>query len=59
MSYASDYDDFEQSSQGETDGIGETLEDFCYKMFGRPMWELSGREIADLNWQYKQERKTK
>ncbi len=56
MSYASDYDDFEQSAQGED--CGESgLESLCEEMFGRPMYELSCKELANLNWQFKQDQK--
>ena len=56
MSYASDYDDFEQSAQG-ADGGESDLEAFCERMFGRAIWELSNREVSDLTYQFSIENK--
>jgi len=53
MSYASDYDDLEQSSQGEDCGISD-MEEFAETYFGSSVGEMSNSERGHFMWQWRQ-----
>ena len=58
MSYASDYDDFEQSAQGEEFGRCKSKEvdfyEYCRKFEGLDPGEMSCSELANARWRFKQ-----
>lgn len=58
MSYASDYDDFEQSAQGEEDGCFQAKEidfyEYCEKIEGIHSEDMSYSELANARWRFKQ-----
>lgn len=56
MSYASDYDDFEQSAQGE-DQDGSDFDEFCECWFGSSFGEMSCSEKGNAMFQWKLEQK--